>query len=66
MRLLLLTLAIIGALLAAGFFLLPLLLAHAPAVVGALGVLLLLAARIWPRRQCTGVEVHCTGCKHHH
>jgi hypothetical protein len=66
MRLLLLILAGIGALLAAGLFLLPLLLAHAPALVGALGVLLLLAALLWPRRQCTGVQIHCTGCKHHH
>jgi hypothetical protein len=66
MRLLFIVLAIIGALITAGFLLLPLLLAHAPALVGALGVLLLLAALLWPRRKCTGFEIHCTGCKHHH
>ncbi len=64
MRLLLILCATLAALFAAGSFLLPLLLAHAPAVSGALGVLLL-AAGLWPRRKCTGIGIHCTGCKHH-
>ncbi len=65
MRLALLIFVPVAVLLAAGLWLVPLLLAHVPAVVGALGVLLLVVALLLPRRRCTGVEIHCTGCKHH-
>ena len=64
MRLMLLVLAIVGAVFAAGFWLLPLLLVHAPAVVGALGVLLLVCALLVPGKpKCEGF--HCAGCSHH-
>ncbi|MFC3386913.1 hypothetical protein ACFOHP_33900 [Couchioplanes caeruleus subsp. azureus] len=57
--------AILGALLAAGYWLVPVLIAHAPALLGALGLLLLAVAAVLPRRQCSGVEIHCSGCRHH-
>ena len=64
MRPLLIVLSVMAVLFVAGFLLVPLIAAHLPAVVGALGVVLLLAAAFNRRRSCDGVVFHCTGCKH--
>ncbi|MEV4278684.1 hypothetical protein [Actinoplanes xinjiangensis] len=65
MRIFLTLLVVAGVLLAAGLYLLPRLLANGPAVLGGLGVLLLITAAVLPRRKpkCTGH--HCTGCTDH-
>jgi hypothetical protein len=65
MRIILALVAVLGVLVAAGFYLLPLLLANGPAVLGGLGVLCLIAAAVIPRRKpkCTGH--HCGGCTDH-
>ncbi|MFC3382787.1 hypothetical protein [Couchioplanes azureus] len=35
-----------------------------PAVAGGLGLVLLLAALLWPRKRTCG-GLHCPGCRHH-
>ncbi|GAA0432358.1 hypothetical protein Aca07nite_19440 [Actinoplanes capillaceus] len=64
MRILLILLAVVGALVAAGFYLLPLLIAHGPAVLGFLGAVLLVIAAVIPRRKPTCRGHHCPGCDH--
>lgn len=52
-------------LLVAGRWGLPLLAAHAPALIGLLGAALLVVAVLLPSRpKCEGF--HCSGCRHHH
>ncbi|MFI5491858.1 hypothetical protein [Actinoplanes sp. NPDC051859] len=64
MRIAALIFAVLAVLFLAGLLLVPLITAHAPAIVGGLGVVLLLAALLWPRkRTCSGL--HCPGCRHH-
>jgi hypothetical protein len=64
MRLTLALLVALAVLLGIGWWLLPLLVAHAPGLLGGLGVLLLLVALVLPgKRRCEGF--HCSGCNHH-
>ncbi|WP_433308093.1 hypothetical protein ACQP2F_46500 (plasmid) [Actinoplanes sp. CA-030573] len=64
MRLLLALAVALVALLAAGWWGLPLLASHAPALIGLLGVGLLVVARLWPSKpKCEGH--HCSGCRNH-
>lgn len=64
MRILLILLAVVGVLVAAGFWLVPVLIAQAPAVIGFLGLLLLIVAAFWRSTPpCSGL--HCSGCKNH-
>ncbi|GGQ78501.1 hypothetical protein GCM10010166_55860 [Couchioplanes caeruleus subsp. azureus] len=64
MRAALLILAVLTVLFLTGWLLVPLIAAHAPAIVGGLGMVLLLAALLWPRkRECGGL--HCPGCRRH-
>lgn len=65
MRIALAVLVALVLLLLTGWWLLPLLVTHAPALLGAVGVLLLLVALVLPRKPgCTGM--HCSGCPTHH
>ncbi len=64
MRILLVLLAVVGALVAAGFWFVPILIAQAPAVIGFLGLLFLIVAACWRSAPpCSGL--HCSGCKNH-
>ncbi|GAA4963841.1 hypothetical protein [Actinoplanes utahensis] len=65
MRLLLALLLLGTALAGMGFLIVPVLIANGPAVLGGLGVLLLVIAAVIPRRKpkCTGH--HCAGCSDH-
>ena len=65
MRIILALTAVVGVLAATGFYLLPLLLANGPTVLGGLGALCLITAAVIPRRKpkCTGH--HCSGCADH-
>lgn len=64
MRVALLIAVILAALVAIGWWLVPLVIAHAPGLVGAAGVLLLLVALLLPAKPaCTGM--HCSGCDNH-
>jgi hypothetical protein len=65
MRILLALTVTAGVLVAAGFYLLPRLLANGPAVLGGLGVLLLITAAVLPRRKPPCRGHHCPGCAHH-
>lgn len=64
MRLLLLLLAVLGALILGGLWLLPVLLDRAPGVLVLLALAVLVIVN-WPRRRCRGYEIHCSGCDHH-
>jgi hypothetical protein len=65
MRVLLIVLGVLVGLLAAGWFLVRLVLAHLPGLVGFLGVVLLIVASfVRSRPKCEGF--HCSGCKSHH
>jgi hypothetical protein len=65
MRILLALTVAAGALVAAGFYLLPRLIANGPAVLGGLGVVLLVTAAVLPRRKPPCQGHHCPGCNHH-
>jgi hypothetical protein len=65
MRIFLALAAAVGALVAAGLYLLPRLIANGPAVLGGLGALLLVTAAVLPRRKPTCRGHHCSGCNHH-
>jgi hypothetical protein len=64
MRLLLALLVGLVLLLVAGWWGLPFLASHAPALLGLFGVVLLIVARCWPSKpKCEGH--HCSGCRTH-
>jgi len=64
MRLILALLVALALLLIAGWWGLPLLVAHAPALIGLLGAVLLVVALFWPSKpKCEGH--HCSGCRNH-
>jgi uncharacterized membrane protein YbhN (UPF0104 family) len=65
MRIFLALTAATGAVIAAGLYLLPRLIANGPAVLGGLGVLLLVTAAVLPRRKPTCRGHHCPGCENH-
>ena len=64
MRLFLALLVALVLLLAAGWWGLPLLITHAPALLGLFGVVLLVVALLLPAKpKCEGY--HCSGCRNH-
>lgn len=64
MKVLLLLLVALALLLVTGWWLLPLLVTHVPALIGLAGVVLLLVALCLPGKpRCEGF--HCSGCRHH-
>jgi drug/metabolite transporter superfamily protein YnfA len=64
-RIFLVLLAAVGALAGIYLYFVPLLITNGSAVLGGLGVLLLVIAAVLPRRKPKCQGHHCPGCSHH-